>query len=411
MSRIPLIAPFLALAIAIAAPTQAQDITALTGATIYPVTSSPIENGVVILQGGKVMAVGDNTIAIPEGAKVVDCTGKVITPGLIDAGTSLSLASKHANEQISEVTPQVRILDAVDTNHKAFVNARRSGVTTVQIHPGNKNVIGGLSAVVKTYGRSKQNMLVKDDSALRVTLGREPSGGNRDIRSGTPSNIYYRRPMTRMGTIWMLRKAFYDAMDYREQKTVPDPAQQPPVDPGMEVLLRALEGKLAVHTTARSEQDIRTALRIAKEFGYKTVIQGGLETWRVIDEVAESDTKVVFSPPSLNGAGNPDGAEGRYHTLNMMAERGVPFAIKTESNLGNRSLAYECMIAMRNGLSFDKALAAVTLVPAQVIGVDKRMGSITAGLDGDIVVWSSTPFEPTTRAEMVFIDGRNVTPN
>lgn len=411
MIQISKVLPCIILATALTTPSSSQDITALKGAKIYPVVSSPIENGVVILQGGKVLTVGDASTAIPDGAKVIDCSGKVITPGLIDAGTSLSIPDKHANEQIAEVTPQMRILDAVEAGHKAFVHARRNGVTTVQIYPGNKNVIGGLSAIVKTYGKSKSSMLVKDGSALRVTLGREPSAGNRDIRSGTPMNIYYRRPMTRMGTIWAVRKAFYDALDYREQKTVPDPDQQPPVNPGMEVLVQALEGKLAVHTTARAEQDIRTALRIAEEFGYKTVIQGGLETWRVIDEVAESNTKVVFSPPSLNGARNPDGAEGRYHTLNMMAERGVPFAIKTDSNLGDRSLPFECMFAMRNGLSFDKALAAVTLVPAQVIGVDKQMGAIATGMDGDLVVWSSMPFEPTSRAEMVFIDGRNVTPN
>jgi len=410
MTQISKVLSCLILAGTVAPAASAQGITALKGAKVYPVASSPIEDGVVILQGGKVQAVGGADTAIPEGARILDCAGKVITPGLIDAGTSLSISSKHSNEQISEVTPQMRILDAVEAGHKAFVNARRHGVTTVQIHPGNKNVIGGLSTIVKTYGSSKESMLVKDGSALRVTLGREPSAGNRDIRGGTPSTIYYRRPMTRMGTIWMVRKAFYDAMDYREQKTVPDPKQQPPVDPGMEVLLRALEGKLSVHTTARAEQDIRTALRIAKEFGYKTVIEGGLETWRVIDEVAESDTTVVFSPPSLNGARNPDGAEGRYHTLNMMAERGVAFAIKSESNLGNRSLARECMIAMRNGLSFDKSLAAVTLVPAQVLGVDKRMGSLAPGMDGDLVIWSSMPFEPTARAEMVFIDGRDVTP-
>ncbi len=400
----------LLLAAALVSPLTAQTITALKGAKIYPVASSPIENGVIVLQGLKIVALGDADTAIPDGARIVDCTGKVITPGLVDAGTSLSIASKHQNEQISEVTPHMRILDAVEADHLAFVKARRAGVTTVQIHPGNKNVIGGLSAIVKTYGKSKRGMLVKDSSALRVTLGREPSAGNRDIRSGTPNSIYYRRPMTRMGTIWAVRKAFYDAMEYREQKTVPNPNEQPPVDPGMEVLLKALDGRLTVHTTARAEHDIRTALRIAKEFGYKTVIQGGLETWRVIDEVVEAGSKVVFSPPSLNGARNPDGAQGRYHTLNVMAEHGVPFAIKTESRLGERSLPYECMIAMRNGLSFDKALAAVTLVPAQVLEIDARLGSIAVGKDGDVVVWSSMPFEPTARAEMVFINGSDVTP-
>ncbi|MCB9870040.1 MAG: amidohydrolase family protein [Planctomycetes bacterium] len=391
------------------APATAQDkVTVLKGAKIYPVASNPIDGGIVVLQGGKIAAVGGATLAIPDGADVIDCAGKVITPGLIDAGTSLSVSAKNANEQSEEVTPHMRILDAIEPGHTAFTRVRANGVTTVQINPGNRNVIGGLGAIVKTWGNTTAEMLVKDASNLRVTLGAEPGDGNRDIRSGMPRTIYYRRPMTRMGTVWMVRKAFYDAISYREQKTVPDPKQQPPVDPGLEVLLQVLEGKLTVHTTARAEQDIRTALRIAKEFGYKTVIQGGTETWRVIDDVAEAQAKVVFSPPSLSGANNPDGAQGRLHTLNMMAERGVPFAIQTESSLGERSLAHEAMVAMRNGLSFDKALAAVTLVPAQVLGIDDRMGTLQPGKDGDVVVWSGSPFDPTSRAERVFINGRAV---
>jgi imidazolonepropionase-like amidohydrolase len=405
------LAPFSLIALAALAALQAAlpAQTVFKGAKVYPVASNPIENGIVIVQGGKIIAVGDAKTPIPEGAKIIDCTGKIITPGLIDAGTQLSVNRKHANEQFEEVTPHMRVLDAVEAGHKAFDRVRHAGVTTVQINPGNRNVIGGLGAVLKTAGKTTADMLVKDNSALRVTLGREPGSGNMAIRGGTPSTIYYRRPTTRMGTVWTVRKAFYDAMSYRDQKTVPDPKDRPPVSPGMEVLVKVLEGNLMVHTTARAEQDIRTALRIAKEFGYKTVIQGGVETWRVIDEVAEAQAKVIFSPPSLNGAGNMDGAEGRYHTLNMMAERGIPFAIQTESSLGERSLAHEGMVAMRNGLSFDKTLAAVTLVPAQVLGVSDRLGTLEKGKDADLVVWSDLPFDAAARAEMVFINGKDVT--
>jgi len=393
--------------LAIPAPAQ-QEAVVLKGATIYPVSGTVIENGVVILAGGKIQAIGGADTETPSGARVIDVTGKVITPGLIDAGTTLSVSARDANEQVEEVTPQMRIVDAIDPGHKVFDAVRRHGVTTVQINPGNRNVIGGLGAVVKTHGATVDQMLVKDASALRMAMGSEPSNGNRAIRYGTPVGLYYRRPTTRMGVVWVARKAFYDAMSYREERTLAGPDKTPPEDPGMEVLLQVLDGKLQVHTTARAEQDIRTALRLADEFGYKTVIEGAIEAYRCVDLVAAAKAKVIFAPPSANGVGNPDGAEGRYHTLSLLAKAGVPFAIQTESSLGERHLVYEAMVAMRNGLSFDKALAAVTLTPAQVLGIDTQVGSLDAGKDADIVVWSHKPFDPTSTVERLFINGREV---
>jgi imidazolonepropionase-like amidohydrolase len=402
-----LAAPVVALVLAAPGIAQ-QEAVVLKGATIYRVSGPAIENGVVIFSGGKIQSIGAADTEIPEGAKVIDATGKIITPGLIDAGTTLSVSVQNANEQVAEVTPQMRIVDAVDPNHKVFEAVRRHGVTTVQINPGNRNVIGGLGAVMKTHGSTVAEMLLKDASALRLTMGAEPSSGNRAIRGGTPYGLYYRRPTTRMGVVWITRKAFYDAMSYREERTIADPEKTPPPDPGMEILLQVLEGKLQVHTTARAEQDIRTALRLADEFGYKTVIEGAIEAYRCVDLVAEAKAKVIFAPPSTNGAGNRDGASGRYHTLNLLAKAGVPFAIQTESRLGERHLVYEAMVAMRNGLSFDKTLAAVTLTPAQVLGLDSQIGSLDTGKDADIVIWSGKPFDPSSTVERLFINGREV---
>jgi imidazolonepropionase-like amidohydrolase len=390
------------------APVVAQQDVVLKGAKIYPVSGTAIENGTLILTGGKIKAIGGADTQAPEGAKVIDVTGKIITPGLIDAGTTLSVSQQDANEQVAEVTPHMRIVDAIDPSHKVFEAVRRHGVTTVQVNPGNRNVIGGLGAVLKTHGATVADMLVKDGSALRMTMGSEPSRGNRSMRWGTPVGLYYRRPTTRMGVVWVARKAFYDAMSYRQERTIADPDKTPPEDPGMEVLLQVLDGKLMVHTTARAEQDIRTALRLADEFGYKTVIEGAVEAYRCVDLVAAAKAKVIFAPPSANGANNPDGAEGRYHTLNLLAKKGVPFAIQTESRLGERHLVYEAMVAMRNGLSFDKVLAAVTLTPAQVLGIDTQVGSLDVGKDADLVIWSGKPFEPTSKVERLFINGQEV---
>lgn len=398
----------IAVAVLVAPAFAQQEAVVLKGATIYPVSGTVIENGRVVLGGGKIKAIGGADIEVPDGAKVIDVTGKIITPGLIDAGTTLSVSPQDANEQVAEVTPHMRIVDAIDPSHKVFEAVRRHGVTTVQVNPGNRNVIGGLGAVLKTHGDTVAEMLVKDGSALRMAMGSEPSQGNRPIRWGTPVGLYYRRPTTRMGVVWTARKAFYDAMSYRQERTIADPDKTPPEDPGMEVLLKVLDGKLMVHTTARAEQDIRTALRLADEFGYKTVIEGAVEAYRCVDLVAEAKAKVIFAPPSTNGDNNPDGAEGRYHTLTLLAKKGVAFAIQTESRLGERHLVYEAMVAMRNGLSFDKALTAVTLTPAQVLGIDAQVGSLDPGKDADLVVWSDKPFEPTSTVERLFINGKEV---
>jgi imidazolonepropionase-like amidohydrolase len=281
------IAPALA-ALALTLGLSAQDkVTVFRGAQVHPVAAAPIQNGVVVVAGGRIVAVGGADTKVPDGAQVVDCTGKFLTPGLVDAGTTLGVDGQDLNEQGEEVTPHLRVVDALDPKDPRLARARRGGVTTIQVNPGNRNVVGGLGAVIKTHGDTVAEMLVQDESGLRLTMGSEPSSGNRAIRGGTPVGIYYRRPTTRMGVVWEARKAFYDAMAYQEQKTVPegDP-ENTGYDPGMEVLVRALRGEVTVRTTARAEQDIRTAIRLAEEFGYKTMVEEATEAWRVVDDLA-----------------------------------------------------------------------------------------------------------------------------
>jgi imidazolonepropionase-like amidohydrolase len=254
-------------------------------------------------------------------------------------------------------------------------------------------------------------MLIKDRSSLRVTLGAEPSQGNMAIRGGVPDSFYFRRPTTRMGVIWSLRKAFYDALAYREQRTLPGPDGKPlalPDDPAFQTLLEAVDKKLAVRTTARAEQDIRTALRIANEFGYETMLEEPVEAWRVVDLIAQSKAKVLFGAPSLRTSQHAarDGADGRDATLAALAKAKVPFAITTAG--GGENLLREALFAVRSGLSSTDALAAVTLAPAQILGVQDRVGSIAAGKDADLVVFSGDPFDPTTKIETVYINGKEV---
>jgi imidazolonepropionase-like amidohydrolase len=391
--------------LAVAAPAQDR-VTVLQGARLHTGQGQLIDNAVLVFAGGKVQTVGDARTPLPAGAQVIDAGGRVVTPGLVDAATTLGVRVNDANEQGSEVTPHLRIVDAVNPADKAFARARRRGVTTVQVSPGNRNVIGGLGAVLKTHGATVADMLLRDASCLRVTLGTEPGSGNRAIRGGVPSSIYYRRPTTRMGVVWAVREAFYEALAYRDQKTVRDANGH--TDPALEVLLQAIDGNLQVRTTARAEQDIRTALRLAGEFGYRPVLEEATEAWRAVDAVAQAKVTLVFGAPSAL-AGHGDDAQARLHTLNVLAAEKVPFAIATGSHVGADDLLREAMFAVRNGLDPQVALAAITRVPAEVLGVADRVGALAPGRDADFVVWSGDPFDPTTTAQAVYIDGAEVT--
>ncbi|MHC5062459.1 MAG: amidohydrolase family protein [Planctomycetota bacterium] len=391
----------------------AQDqVTVLRGATILTGKGPAIENGVMVISSGKIQSVGDSQSSIPQGARVIDCNGLTMTPGLVDAGTMLGLDRMNANEQGEEITPQMKVIDALDPADPRFDRIRSQGVTTVQVNPGNRNVIGGLGAVVKTSGTTVGEMLLRDESGMRLTMGSEASVGNRAIRGGLPDNMYYRRPTTRMGVIWAARKAFYDAIDYREQKTIADGDDDSlGIDPGMEVLVKVLDRKVTVHTTAHAEQDIRTALRLSAEFGYETLLEEATDAYLVAEEIKAAGVKVLISAPSGNATlqySNADGAELRLSTLKVLADAEVPFAIHTGSAMGSMHLIHEAMFAIRNGLTKEQALAAVTTVPAEILGVDDRVGSLTAGLDADFILWRGDPFAPTTTAETVYINGQEI---
>lgn len=267
------------------------------------------------------------------------------------------------------------------------------------------NVIGGLSAVVKTFALDPTAMVVRDEAALRIALGAEPSSGNRAIRGGSVDSIYYRRPTTRMGVIWEVRRGFYDAQDYLTQ-TIEGGKPQPNRD--LDVLGRVLQGKLAIITTARSEQDLRTALRLGREFGYTPVIDEAQEAHFVIDELAAAKVWVMCSAPSadrLAGSAGQDGAEPRFSTLPALAEKGIPFVITTGTNPLALDLVREATFAVRFGIPAEKALDAITSDAATLLGVADRIGKLATGKDADLVIWSAEPFDPASQPLFVIIDG------
>ena len=370
-------------------------------AVVYPVSGRPIEDGVVHVEGKKITAVGKGG----GGGEVLECAA--VTPGLIDL--SVQIDTGHLSvEQSSEVAARFSVADALDLFSFRWQRELRSGVTTALASPADFDVIGGLGVVLKTGGPTTlAARLVRGEAVLRGAVGTEPSNGNSFPRFVEPQTFYFRRPTTRMGVEWLFRKSFYDTL---QEEGSDDPARSA----NQAVLRRVLSGELPLMIQAKATQDVRTAIFLKEEFGLpRVILDEAIEAWREPALLVRSGVAVVLPPFSPDGR-HEDGFVNDTYFLPLDAPRelhelGVPFALSghDERTVGAR-LADQAGLAQRGGLPFDDALAAVTLTPARLVGVEKRVGSIEVGKDADLVLWSGKPFEPTSRVIGVLLEGKLV---
>lgn len=361
---------------------------------VYTAAGKPIEGGLVTVEGGKIRSVSTG-----DGGQL-ECYA--ITPGLIDL--SVRIERNWATiEQSREVTPEKRIAEALDWFDEAWKREARSGVTTVMINPLDRQVVGGLSVVVKTAGESAEKRTLKDGSVLYGAIGSAPSASNHPA-FGRPDDIYSRRPTTRMGVEWEWRKAFFDAAVAREDERLRGP--------GTAELQKALSGDLPLMVQAWTTQDIRTAVFLKEELereklgSLRLIVDAAAEAWREPDLLVRCGAAVVLPPWAPQGRSG-DGSFYALDTGALLTQRGVLLAL---SGHGAREvsdrLAYQPGHAMRGGMSLDAALAAVTLNPARIAGIDKRVGSLESGKDADLVLWSGPPFEASSAVIGVLVDGR-----
>jgi imidazolonepropionase-like amidohydrolase len=389
---------------------------AITGGRVVPIEGEPIDGGTVLLRDGKIAAVEGPGFTVPDGIDVVDATGKWVLPGFIDAHAHAGVseeaegwAGQDTNERTSPVTAQVRALDAINPADLGFRDAITGGILAVNVNPGSANPIGGQTAAIKCWGRTVDEMVLREPAGLKSALGENPKRVYGD-RKETPS--------TRLGTAAVIRGAFVEALNYQSKLdaaaaaavVAPGSPAAAPVgrDLKLEALCRVLRREIPWRQHCHRADDIATAMRMAREFGYDLVIDHGTEAYLLADQIAAASIPVIIGPLFTSRSK----VELRNRSLanpGRLAAAGVTIAITTDHPVVPiHFLIHQATLAVKEGLDPVTALRAVTINPARIIGCDDRIGSLTVGKDADVVIWSGDPLDVMSRAERAYVDGREI---
>lgn len=384
---------------------------AIKGGKIYTITKGVIDEGTILIEDGKIKSVG-KSVKVPEGAEVIDAKGKVVMPGLVEAHCHIGIweekigwAGSDGNEATDPATPHVRALDGIKANadEGGLIAALEAGITTAQILPGSANVIGGLGVVIKTAPKVViDEMVIRSPSGMKVAFGENPRRVYGVEQKKTPS--------TRMGVAGILREWLQKAKSYMEKKErfKDQPEKLPEVDLRLEALELVLKGEIPLRAHAHRADDLATAVRIAEEFGIEMSWEHATEGHRVAEWIAEKGIPAVWGP-SLIARPKWEMRELSFDTPRILYEAGVKFAIQTDAVGSSIAFLPLCAgMAVKHGLPYDEALKAITITPAEILGVDDRVGSIEEGKDADLRILDGDPLELRTRVEMVIIDGEIV---
>jgi len=383
---------------------------AIVGGLVVPIAGEPLDGGTVLVENGKIVAVGRD-VAVPSGIRVIDAAGSWVLPGFIEAHGHVGVseeaqgwAGQDTNETTGPVMAQVRALDAINPADLGFRDAISGGVLAVNVNPGSGNPIGGQTVALKCWGRTVDEMVLREPSGVKSALGENPK------------RVYGERkktPSTRLGTAAVIRGALVDAANYLQrldaEQRKPE-GERRPVDRDLqlEALGRVLRREIPWRQHCHRADDIATALRIAEEFGYDLVIDHGTEAHLLADIIAARGIPVIIGPLFTSRSK----VELRNRSLanpGRLARAGVTIAITTDHPVVPINfLAYQAALSVKEGLDRDVALQALTINPARILGIDGRLGSIEAGKDADLVIWSGDPLNVLSRVERALIDGAEI---
>ncbi len=379
----------------IPAPAGAQSI-AITGGTVYPVDGPAIEGGTVVIQGDRILAVGRN-VPVPAGARIIDASGKIVTPGLIHVSSDLGLLEVESIESTSErsssgdVTPSFDVAEGVNPASVRIPVARMEGVTSALAVPAS-GVLAGQASLVALDGNDLGAMLRHRKAAMVGDLGNDL----KDFGGGSHA-----------AGLGRLRQLFRDAQEYarrradyqrRDMQDLSAPAAE------LEAILPMIRGELPYYADANQARDIQNALRLAEEFDLDLIIRGGAEAWQVADELREANVPVAVD--AFANIPNFQRLGVRWDNATLLDSAGVRVMLYEAETGGPRNLRYAAGHAVRNGMPWSDALRAVTRTPGELFGGERPAGVLAPGRPADVVVWSGDPFEISSHADVVIIGGQ-----
>jgi imidazolonepropionase-like amidohydrolase len=377
---------------------------AIINGEIYTMAGNIIKKGIILIDKGIIKDLGSD-IEIADDAEIIDASGKIIIPGMIDAHTHLGIdeegigwEGKDYNEMTNPITPHLRAIDAVNPRDDGLKSARENGITSVMTSPGSANVLGGEAAAIKTVGNFVDDMIIKAPVGIKAAFGENPK------------KVYTERkesPGTRMGIAALIRETLMEAQDYKLRK-------ERALEQGeifkrklkYESLLKLLNKEIPLKAHAHRADDIMTALRIASEFDLKLTIEHCTEGHLAADKIAEAKVPAVVGP-LLTAKVKVELKEQDFKTAAVLAEAGVKIALVSDHPVTpTERLPLYAALAVKSGLKKVEALKAITINPAEILGIDDRVGSLEKGKDADLVIFNGEPLDFNSSIDRVMISGR-----